>query len=84
MKDYKQIQQHAETIRGMLTTTEGLTDSDRQRWIEWLKIVTVTPPSPERENRDDDRPNIIIKSREEPRVVPEQGGPTIDTKPERQ
>lgn len=83
MKDYKQIQQHAESIRGMLASTEGLTDTDRQRWIEWLKIVTATPPSPEHENRDDDRPNIIIKSREEPRAVPEQGGPIIEIKPER-
>jgi hypothetical protein len=83
MKDYKQIQQRADSIRGMLATTEGLTDADRQRWIEWLKIVTATPPSAERESHDDDRPKIIIKSHAEPRAVPEQGGPSIDIKPER-
>jgi hypothetical protein len=77
MKDYNQIQQRAEMIRGMLATTEGLTEADRQQWIEWLKIVTAMPPPAERDSTD--QPRIISNERrEEPRIINESGGPIIN------
>ena len=72
MKDYNQIQQRAEIIRGMLATTEGLTEADRQQWIAWLKIVTAPPPHRSRDSSND-QPHIINERREEPRILREQG-----------
>ncbi|MGH7172874.1 MAG: tetratricopeptide repeat protein [Gemmataceae bacterium] len=72
MKDSQQIQQRAEIIRGMLATTEGLSDADRQQWNNWLQIVTAAPP-PERDTSSD-QPRIIIKEhRDEPRINNEPG-----------
>jgi RNA polymerase sigma factor (sigma-70 family) len=49
MGDFKRMKQRVEEIRGTLDTTEGLTDADRQQWLEWLSEVnkalgTFDPP----------------------------------------
>ncbi|MHB1422247.1 MAG: tetratricopeptide repeat protein [Gemmataceae bacterium] len=66
VKDFKQMRQRAEMIRGMLAACKGLTDADRQQWLDWLKIVTAKALPPE----DDSKP-------EQPRTSP-QSGPLLE------
>jgi tetratricopeptide (TPR) repeat protein len=81
MNDPKQLQQRAEKIRGMLTAVEGLSETKRQQWIEWLKIATVAVPIRESDTKSDE-PRIIIRPREEPQSR-EEAGPIIKTEPRR-
>lgn len=43
MGDLKQIRERAEQIRTMLPTTEGLSEADRQKWLEWLTQISKAP-----------------------------------------
>jgi hypothetical protein len=78
MNDFNRLEQRADKIRGMLATTEGMTDTDRQQWIEWLKVATAKPPSQERDSSND-QPIIINERRDEPQIHNERG-PEINPK----
>lgn len=84
MKDYEHLRQRAAEVRDQLAATEGLNDSDRQRWIEWLNLATKEPtPEQNRDSSSDpDKPRIIIKENpDEPKILQERG-PSLD--PQRQ
>jgi hypothetical protein len=50
MGDLEQLCQCAEQIRNMLPSTEGLSEADRQKWLEWLTQISKVPvPSPQRD-----------------------------------
>lgn len=74
MGNFEQLHERAEKIRGMLASTEGLTDADRQQWLEWLNQVNKVPAtSKNRDASNSDQPRIINERRDEPRIVNEEG-----------
>ena len=44
MGDFDRLRKRAEQIRGLLATTEGLSELDKQQWFEWLNQVSKVPP----------------------------------------
>ncbi len=62
MGDLTQLRQRVEQIRTMLATIEGLSDSDKQHWNEWLTQVSKIPPEKDRE-RTREQERLIIEPR---------------------
>ncbi len=78
MKDHEHLRQRAAEVRDLLAATEGLSDSDRQRWIEWLNLATKEPASEGGRDSNSDQPRIIIQENpEEPKILHERG-PALD------
>jgi tetratricopeptide (TPR) repeat protein len=65
VKDFKQMRQRAEIIRGRLDQTNGLSDADRRHWLDWVNIVTAKSQPAEGDAGN------------EPRSSPE-GGPLLE------
>ena len=54
MSDYDQLRKRADEIRALLAETEGMSEADRQQWLDWLNQVSKIPPPADR-----DQPRII-------------------------
>ena len=72
MGDLEHLRERAEQIRTMLPSTEGLSEADRQKWLEWLTQISKVPSPPK--ERDANR---------EPAPTPnEQAGPVVNPEPQ--
>jgi tetratricopeptide (TPR) repeat protein len=70
MENFDQIRQQAERIHNMLAATEGLSETDKQQWRDWLTQVSKVPPKKDRErDRGTERP--VLDSRT-PQPEPER------------
>jgi tetratricopeptide (TPR) repeat protein len=60
MGDFDQLRQRADHIRTLLSNTEGLSEVDRQQWLDWLNQVSKVPPPAGRDrNKGGDQPRIL-------------------------
>jgi outer membrane protein assembly factor BamD (BamD/ComL family)/TolA-binding protein len=67
MGDFKHLRERADEIRNRLTTTEAMSDSDRQRWLLWLD--NATKPLPDQSlNSSSEQPKIITPNSEKPPI----------------
>jgi hypothetical protein len=77
MNDFEQLRKRSEEIGERLDTTEGLTDNERQQWIEWLNQVNKMPVPNRSREATGEQPNLIKENRDEPKIMNERG-PTLD------
>jgi hypothetical protein len=58
MGDFEKLRQRADHIRKLLANTEGMSEVDRQQWLDWLNQVSKVPP-PASRDAGKDPPRII-------------------------
>jgi hypothetical protein len=77
MGDYERLHRRVAEVRAQLAATEGLSESDRQRWTEWLNQADKPLPQESISNSSNDQPKIINTPRDEPHTLHDRG-PTLE------
>jgi hypothetical protein len=76
MRDFEQLRRRAEEVRVRLGETEGLSEGDRKRWLEWLDQVNRPLALDTGGNSNDEQPKIITPNRDGSRI--RERGPEIE------